>query len=108
MDLNILILTYFLVLKRRALSIAGRQDRLYGLVKKIIQNDEKAQVSWVEDKDNTNSIEDVLLLQLETLMPHEKSPKSTPLRGVSEVVNPSPKEKQVAEQKINKKSLIFA
>ena len=66
---------------------------MYGLVKKIIQNDEKAPVSCVEDKDNTNSIKDVLLLQLETLMPHEKSPKSTPLRGVSEVVNPSPKEK---------------
>ena len=40
-------------------------------------------------------------------MPHEKSPKSTALRGASEVVNPSQKEKQVAEQKINKKSSIF-
>ena len=51
--------------------IAGRQDRYYGLVKKIIQNDKKVQNSWVED--NTISIKDVVLLQLETSMPHEKS-----------------------------------
>ena len=51
--------------------VAVRQDRYYGLVKKIIQNNEKAQKSWVED--NTISIEDVVLLQLETSIPHEKS-----------------------------------
>ena len=83
--------------------VAVRQDRYYDLVKKIIKNDEKAQKSWVED--NTISIEDVVLLQLETSIPHEKSPRWTPLRGASEVVNPSPKEKQVAEQKIDKKKL---
>ena len=74
---------------------AGRQDRSSGLVKKIIQNDEKARVSWVED--NTISIKDLVLLQLETSMPHEKSLKSTLLRGAFELVNPSAKEKQVAE-----------
>ena len=63
-------------------------------------------MSWIED--NTIPIEDVILLQLETSMPHEKSPKSTPLRGASDAVNPSAKEKQVAEQKINKKGSIFA
>ena len=49
--------------------IAGREDRYYGLVKKIIQNDEKARVSWFED--NTVSIEDVGNLQLETSMPQK-------------------------------------
>ena len=28
--------------------IAGRQDSYYGIVKKIIQNDEKARVAWVK------------------------------------------------------------
>ena len=82
-------------------SIARRQDGYYGLVKKINQNDERAWVLWAED--NTISIKDVVLLRLETSIPHDKSPKSTPLREVFKVINPSAKEKQVAEQKINKK-----
>ena len=53
--------------------IAGRHDHYFGLVKNIIQNDEKTRVSWIED--DTISIKDVVLLQLETSMPHEKSPK---------------------------------
>ena len=86
--------------------IAGRQDRYYGIVKKIIQNDEKARVAWVED--NTTSIEDLGILQLETSMP-ETTAKSTTPREVPEVViNPPTKKKPVVGQKINKKSLIFA
>ena len=50
--------------KHNHFGIAGKQDCFYDLVKKIIQNDEKTQVSWVEDKDSTNSVEDVLLLHL--------------------------------------------
>ena len=81
--------------------IAGRQDRYYGIVKKIIQNDEKARVAWVED--NTTSIEDLGILQLETSMP-ETTAKSTTPREVPEVViNPPAKKKPVVGQKINKK-----
>ena len=63
-------------------------------------------MAWVED--NTTSIEDLGILQLETSMP-ETTAKSTTPREVPEVViNPPAKKKPVVGQKINKKSLIFA
>ena len=54
-------------------------------------------MSWVED--NTISIKDAVLLELEISIPHEKSPKSTRLRGAWLILQPSAK---VAEQKIHK------
>lgn len=54
-------------------------------------------MSWVED--NTISIKDAVLLELETSVPHEKSLKSTPLRGTWLILQPSAK---VEEQKIHK------
>ena len=49
----------------------GRTLRYFGIIKKMIQGDERARVLWCED--NTTSIEDVNILQLETFLPAQSA-----------------------------------